>query len=345
MMMINAVCEHFGLLNIHSSSLLTTGLINSSYKVSLQNAGSYFVQRINTTLFTEPMALQTNYVNIQQHVMRHGAMQLPLLITTKSGELLYKQDNEVWRCFQFIDNTYSPDAVHTPEKAYEVANCFGSFTAAMQSFNSQDLNVILPRFHDLHLRFQQLKEALQNAPAEMKNRVQKLTEQIEKNRHLVQWYQQVSADTTAFPLHILHHDCKISNILFDRDTNAILCPVDMDTTQPGLFFSDVGDMIRTMSSTSNENDTDIAHMEVRPDFIKAIMNGYLDAMSAHLSAEERQQIHYAGSVMIYMQAMRFLTDYLNGNIYYNTQYDDQNKDRAANQLKLLDLLQHHMAAY
>ncbi len=345
MMNTDTVCEHFGLLNLHSISPLTAGLINSSYKVSLHHAPSVLLQRINTSLFREPAALQTNYLQIQQHLASTGGMALPALIPTTSGELLYEHKNEAWRCFQFLDNTYSPDAVHTPEKAYEVANCFGTFTAALQSFKSSNLATILPRFHDLHLRYQQLQEAMSNAVFEKKTSVKSLIQKIEDYSYLVAWFQKVNTHTTLFPLHILHHDCKISNILFDCSTDAIRCPVDIDTTQPGLFYSDIGDMIRTMASVSHENDTDIEYMAVRPDFVKAIMEGYLDAMSAYLTAEERKQIYLSGSIMVYMQALRFLTDYLNGNIYYKTSYSEQNKDRAANQLMLLDLLQPHLAQF
>ncbi|WP_170971068.1 phosphotransferase enzyme family protein [Ilyomonas limi] len=340
--MILTVCEKFNLPDIQSVKPLVSGLINSSYKISLNNGNSYFLQRINTGIFKNPAALQKNYQLIQQHLTFNGAMKLPELVKTATGNLLYDNHGEVWRCFEFVKNTYSPTAVHTPEKAYEVAHCFGSFTAVLQSFDSTKLEVIIPHFHDLDFRYQQFKTALQNAPTERIVQAKDLIQRIEDYASLVKKFMIINGDKKAFPLHIMHHDCKISNILFDVDTNAIRCPIDLDTTQAGFFFSDMGDMVRTIVSSLDENDTRFSELAIRTDFLKAVTEGYMDAMAPFLTAEERSNIPYAGSIMTYMQAMRFLTDHLNGNIYYKTTYPEQNKDRTINQLRLLDLLQEHI---
>lgn len=337
-MNLQVVCENFNLPAIQSYQPLISGLINSSYKVTSINGDAYFLQRINTTVFKNPVDVQRNYVLIQRHLSVEGGIELPRLIKTASGALLYDDNGEVWRCFEFLKNTYSPEIIETPEKAYEVARCFGSFTAVLQSFDSQKLAVILPHFHDLHLRYEQFKGALQRAPEERKAGVKDLIERMEKYTPLVHWFTAISSDKKAFPLHIMHHDCKIANILFDKSTNAIRCPIDLDTTQPGLFFSDIGDMIRTTVPNIHEDDTNLNELTIRPAFFDAITAGYLDAMSRFLTKEERDNLHYAGSVMIYMQALRFLTDHLNGNVYYKTSYPEQNKDRTANQLLLLDML-------
>ena len=337
-MMLQAVFKNFDLPDVQSSQPLVSGLINSSYKVNSNNGDSYFLQKVNTAIFKNPTALQHNYLLVQRHLSLAGGIELPKLIKTVAGDLLYDADGEVWRCFEFLKNTYSPENVGTPEKAYEVANCFGSFTAVLQSCDSHKLEVILPDFHNLDLRFQQFEQALQTAPEERKADVKDLIERIEKYTPLVQWFTAVSMDKKAFPLHIMHHDCKIANILFDKDTDAIRCPIDLDTTQPGLFFSDIGDMIRTIVPNLQENDTHLNELTMRPDFFNAVTEGYKDAMAKFLTKEERDNLHYAGSIMIYMQALRFLTDHLNGNVYYKTAYPEQNKDRTANQLLLLDLV-------
>src|SRR6478609_2847167 len=163
-MILEAVSSHYALNDIQSCRPLTSGLINSSYKVKLNNGDSYFLQKVNTAVFKSPLALQHNYLLVQNHLSCKGGMELPKLIKTASGDLLFEKNNEVWRCFQFLENTYSPEVVETPEKAYEVANCFGSFTAALQSFDKRQLTVILPNFHDLELRFQQFEQAMRQAP-------------------------------------------------------------------------------------------------------------------------------------------------------------------------------------
>ncbi len=341
-MMIQNVWDKFNLPSIQASQPLTGGLINHSYKVTSNNGNSFFLQRINTSVFTNPTALQNNYKQIQAHLSLQKAMNLPKLIPATSGDLFYKENNEVWRCFEFLDDTYSPPSVQTVETAYEVANCFGFFTSALQNFDNSQIATILPHFHDLALRFQQFEAAFKKAPAKKISEVKSLIQRVEEYRFLISWYHSICSDKTSFPLHILHHDCKISNILFDIKTNLIRCPIDLDTTQPGLFFSDVGDMVRTIVPNKNEEATELADIAVRPDFFKAVTEGYLDAMASFLTPEERNNIHTSGSIMIYMQAVRFLTDYLNGNIYYKTEYGEQNKNRAANQLRLLFLLQEYV---
>ncbi len=332
------VCSHFDVTDFQSGQSVGTGLINHSYKVLTTDGNTYFLQKINTAVFTNPSALQNNYVRVQQHLSGEGSMQLPKLIQTISGEFFYNNGGEVWRCFEFLKNTYSPQTIETPEKAYEVANCFGSFSAALQSLDDHQLATILPHFHNLALRFQQFEGTLQTASEQKKKEVKNLVEEIEKYSFLVKWFSAIYKDKKHFPLHILHHDCKIANILFDKDTDAIRCPIDLDTTQPGLFFSDIGDMLRTSVPNLQEDDANIDALAIRPLFFDAINEGYLDAMASLLTREEKENLHYAGIVLVYMQALRFLTDYLNGNVYYKTSYPEQNKDRTANQLRLLHLL-------
>ena len=337
-----AVCNQFGLSNILSGEVLGQGLINSSYKITTSNGNAYFLQQINTLIFKNPMALQENYVLIEEHLSSHNSLLLPKLIRTITGELLYQQNNQSWRCFAFIQNTYSPQTLDTPEQAYETAYCYGLFTAALHDVDSNEVQTVLPRFHDLSYRFEEFTQALNNASQSVIADVADLIAAIEKEQWLVSWFEKIKQDKTDFPLRILHHDCKISNILFDKITHAVRCPVDLDTTQPGLFFSDIGDMMRTMVPDKDENDKDSQGIRLRPPFFNAITDGYLAAMSDHLTHEEKTELPKSGMAMTYMQAMRFLTDHLNGNVYYKTEYAEQNKNRAANQLQLLHLLQEYV---
>lgn len=337
-MNIQSIYQQFNVPSIQSSEPLISGLINNSYRINSAEGNSYFLQRINTSIFKNPAALQNNYALIQQHLLHNKELKLPKMIKTVSGDLFYSHNGEVWRCFQFVKNTYSPTVVETPEKAYEVARCFGSFTAALHNVDSQKLEVVLPQFHDLNFRFSQFTNALHDASKERKEDVKDLIDRVENHASLLTLFQNISLNKKAFPLHIMHHDCKISNILFDKETNAIRCPIDLDTTQPGLFFSDIGDMIRTIVCSLNEDAPNVNDLILRPGFFEAVSEGYMSAMSDFLTEAEKSAIHYAGSLMAYMQAIRFLTDHLNGNIYYKTYYPQQNRDRTANQLKLLDLL-------
>ena len=140
-------------------------------------------------------------------------------------------------------------------------------------------------------------------------------------------------------------DAKISNVLFSNKNGRVVCLVDFDTVMPGYFFSDLGDMIRSMVCREDENSTNFDNILIRKEFYDAILSGYLSVMEKQLTAAEKKYIHYSGLLIIYMQALRFLTDYLIGDIYYKTEYDEQNFNRSKNQLLLLQKLELFLAEY
>jgi hypothetical protein len=333
----STVLEIFHLQHYENIQLLSAGLINHSYKVTLSNNQSYFLQRVNTSIFKQPEWMQENYLLVQQHLSKKGSFQLPAIVPAEK-ELLYRENEETWRCFEFLPNTYSPEKVHTAEQAYDVANCFGQFTAMLHDLDVHQLHTILPQFHNLQFRYDQLTTAMQQADENVKNNSKDLLQAVFDNVHLLNWYNGIQNNRLAYPVHIMHHDCKISNILFDKTTNALQCPIDLDTTQPGLFFSDLGDMVRTIVPSLPEDAANVDDLQIRTYLYDATVQGYLDAMSSYLTPEERKDLHYAGAVLVYMQAIRFLADYLNNNSYYKVSYPEQNRDRTANQLRLLRLL-------
>lgn len=337
-----SVLAAFHLLPYKNIQPLSAGLINHSYKVTTNDNQSYFLQQVNTGIFTQPERIQENYMLIQQHLRDKNSFQLPAIIFA-GKDLLYEEEGKTWRCFQFLPHTYSPEKVHTAEKAYEVANCFGRFTAALHDLNVHQLHTILPDFHNLQYRYNQLLEALQQADESVKEDSKDLIQMVFDNQHLLHWFNSIQSNRVAYPVRIMHHDCKISNILFNKQTDALQCPIDLDTTQPGLFFSDLGDMIRTIVPSLNEDAANINDLTIRTQFYDAAVQGYLAAMTAYLTPEEKSDIHYSGLVLVYMQAIRFLADYLNNNKYYKVAYPEQNRDRTANQLRLLQLLQEYIS--
>jgi Ser/Thr protein kinase RdoA (MazF antagonist) len=160
----------------------------------------------------------------------------------------------------------------------------------------------------------------------------KLDEYNDLLKHYAYW----SSHPEYFPHRILHHDAKASNILFDNHSHQVICPIDLDTTQSGLFFSDLGDMIRSMVPNLDENDTRFADLEARVAYLQAITEGYLDATHTLWTKQEREALPLSGKVLLYMQAIRFLADYLNNDTYYQTRYEQHNLDRAINQVIVLE---------
>ncbi|GAB3347372.1 aminoglycoside phosphotransferase family protein [Arachidicoccus ginsenosidivorans] len=317
---------------------LSTGLINHTYKTTFPDGQVFLLQSINTKVFDDPDKLQRNYLKIQRHFLDQDSYKLPGILKTHDGGLLFKGPSHVWRCFEYILDTYSPVVSSTPDQAYLVASCFGEFSANLDNLDPLSIQTVLPGFHDLGLRFIQFKDALHGASEKRRNAALELIQKARQHEPLVDFFAKVQSSPKLFPLHILHHDCKIANILFQNADNKIYSPIDLDTTQPGLFISDIGDMIRSMVPNYPENHAAINELVIRGDFYEAIREGYLESMHAYLSAEETQQIDMTGKLIVYMQALRFLTDFLNEDIYYQISYPEQNLDRAANQFKLLEQL-------
>lgn len=337
----SAITEAFVIDGVAKLQKLSSGLINLTYKLTDRHGKNFLLQKINTQVFATPKDIQHNYWVIQQHLKEKNSFHLPDIIFTYHGEPLFTYNGIVWRCFEYITETYSPSVSSSADEAWRVANCFGKFSAELSDLDPKSLAMILPRFHDLEWRFNQLIDAVKQASVEKIKEAKPLIESAIEYKKIVSFYNEIVKSPKQFPLHILHHDCKIANILFHLDTNEIYTPIDLDTTQSGLYFSDLGDMIRSIVPNLSENDSNTDDLFLRKDFYQAVRDGYLHAMQDFLTQEELQNIDMSGKIVTYMQALRFLTDYLNGDIYYHTDYLGQNKDRADNQFQLLFLLDNY----
>jgi thiamine kinase-like enzyme len=183
------------------------------------------------------------------------------------------------------------------------------------------------------LRYEQFDRAVHTGIGSRVRESRELITFLHGQRALVDTYIALTGDP-GFSLRVTHHDTKISNVLFD-DRDKGLCVIDLDTVMPGYFISDVGDMVRTYVSPASEEEADLPAVVVRREFYHAIHEGYLGVMGDVLSAAERGQFFYSGLFMVYMQALRFLADHLNGDVYYGARYKGHNYNRAANQVALL----------
>jgi len=198
---------------------------------------------------------------------------------------------------------------------------------------------IIPNFHNLSYRYHQFEEVVKAAHIKRLLKATHVISEIRDRIALLDFYNTVANNATDYPTRIMHHDCKISNILFDKSTNAAICPVDLDTVMPGKYFSDIGDMIRTMACTEEEDSNAWELIDVKADYYNAIIKGYAEGMGDNLTNEEKMNIHKSGLLLTYMQCIRFVTDFLNNDIYYKTTYPEQNLNRALNQLILLEKLE------
>ncbi|MGQ0740125.1 MAG: phosphotransferase enzyme family protein [Bacteroidota bacterium] len=322
---------------------LAGGLINLTYKVTIRpNGYRYILQQINKKIFLEPQKLAENYRLIWGFWSNEHPQWIPFPVTvpkplrfTDGKDLFWDKQGECWRLMEFMANTTCLLHPANPEQAKKVAKTFACLTAGMEYYPIEQFHTTIPRFHDLSLRYWQFKESLHARNFDRLHKAARLIGELKKRERYVSFYEVIS-ESDEFEKRLMHHDAKISNILFDdEETDKIICPVDFDTCMPGYFFSDLGDMIRSMAFSDDEDGVDADEIYIRKDYYEAVVEGYLEVMNEYLTEGEKKYTHSSGLLMIYMQALRFATDYLNGDIYYKTTYEEQNFDRAKNQLALL----------
>ncbi len=313
-----------------------SGLINHTWKVS--NDEQYILQRINHHVFANPDAIADNIEMIAAYLNEHHPDYLFIApVKTNDGKNLYYNKAEgYFRLFPFVKNSFSKDVVDNAAEAFEAAKQFGRFTKLLDQFECGYLKTTIPHFHDLFLRYNQFLEAVANGNAERIDEAKQMIARLITFSGIVDTYNDI-LQSTGFHKRVTHHDTKISNVLFDQDGKG-LCVIDLDTIMPGYFISDLGDMMRTYLSPVSEEESDYSKIEVRSDIYKAVVDGYYSEMKEVLTADEKRHFFYAGKFMIYMQALRFLTDFLNNDIYYGEKYPGHNFVRAGNQLTLLEKL-------
>jgi Ser/Thr protein kinase RdoA (MazF antagonist) len=314
---------------------LDSGLINFTWKITTGDK-AFILQKINTHVFKKPEAIAENLELLNQYNKKNHPEYLfvaPLL--TMDGRSFIKTENDEYlRMFSFIKGSHTINTVINTDEAYEAAKQFGKFTRLFNGFELDQLHYPLMDFHNLSLRIKQFDEASTNANPVILSTAMDAVDAVKKNKSIAIEYERLIRNDQT-PQRLIHHDTKISNVLFDEYDKG-LCVIDLDTVMPGYFFSDVGDMMRTYLSPANEEEQDFSKIIIRPDFFLAIYKGYMEQMGNILTDAEKGNFIFSGKLMIYMQAVRFLTDHLNNNIYYQTKYPGHNLVRAKNQLYFLN---------
>ncbi|WP_439504362.1 phosphotransferase enzyme family protein [Sediminibacterium sp.] len=331
------VLSAFGINADAALTQISSGIINNTWKVK-SGAVDYILQRINDKVFINPENIHHNISAVASYLNKyHPDYLFPAPILSKGGtELVHISGEGYYRLFPFIEGTHTIEVVETADQALEASTQFGRFTAKLKNFDVSQLKITIPHFHDLSYRYKQLVDAAQNGNPQRINATQSLFKRLSEFDYLVEQYEEIIHDSN-FKKRVTHHDTKISNVLFD-ETNKGICVIDLDTLMPGYFFSDVGDMMRTYLCPVSENETDTNKIIIRPSFYYAIVQGYLNEMKNELTEVEKRYFFYAAQFMIYMQAIRFLTDYFNDDQYYQILYKDHNLDRTINQTVLLERL-------
>jgi thiamine kinase-like enzyme len=336
--MLQPVFDAFGIsMEKNKAVPFGSGLINHTWKI---NGGekAFILQKINTNVFKNPEAIAYNTYIAGMYLRAHDSSYL--FVTPERSiynkDIFFDKHDGYFRLLPFIENSHTIDVVKDPQMAFEAARQFGLFTKLLSGLDACMLKITLPDFHNLSFRYEQFEEALAKAPAEKTSQSKELINLVFAYKDIVDEFERIKTDP-QFKIRVTHHDTKISNVLFDED-NKGLCVIDLDTMMPGYFISDLGDMLRTYLSPVSEEEKDFLKIEIRDEYFISIISGYLGELQDVLTEGEKGRFVYAGKFMIYMQALRFLTDHLNNDIYYDAKYPGHNFVRAGNQFVLLEKL-------
>lgn len=319
----------------YTVELFGDGLIHHTYVVKKAEEPEFILQEVNTNVFKKPLDIAFNLKSLSDFLDQHSIdVFFPLPLNTREGKPYVSIDEKQYRLTPFKKGAHAVNFCATADQAYQAAFQFGNFTAAFDGFDTNNLKETISRFHDLEFRWEQYTYALSNGNMERIKFAKKEIDKLNDLYEIVSTYKKYNS-SSSFIKRVTHHDTKISNVLLDKEGKG-LCVIDLDTVMPGLFISDVGDMCRTYLSPGNEEETDLSKVFVRKDFYNAIVEGYLEKMADRMTEDEKKSISYSGEFIIYMQALRFLTDFLNNDIYYGIRYEMNNYNRTVNQLALLE---------
>lgn len=314
---------------------ITNGLINLTFIVEdKDNHQKFILQKVNTQVFKNQNSIIINHLQVNC-LLQSNDYQLsiiePILSLTK--EFLVQDENlQPWRMQSFVEDSVTFIKVPSSDIAFEAAKAFGHFLDIVNTGTLPTIEDTLPDFLNFEKRVNDYKNALKNADPKL---IESAKTEIEITNQFLslpnQWIEMVKDN--QFPKRIIHADAKISNILFDKNHKA-LAVIDLDTVMVSTILYDFGTMIQSYTNMTNEDDGS-AEDNFNPEIYNAVKEGFLFHLKEKLTPEESDNLDYAAQVAIYIQEIRFLTDYLNGSTYYSTKYPEHNLDRTKNQLELL----------
>ncbi|MCC6723744.1 MAG: phosphotransferase [Saprospiraceae bacterium] len=332
------VQQFFDYQQLVSLVLFGTGHINDTYRLEIVADGqpqTWLLQRLNHHVFRQPEAVMQNIQLVAQHLEKQP-YELKILnprLTLDGRWLHCDPSGNYWRVFPFFDKTTSYEQVETPGQAHAAAKAFGAFARALDSLDASQLQATIPDFHNGLWRLEQFHQAVQNAIPE---RLAEARAEVDAILEYQSLFHQV-ADLNL-PLRAIHHDTKVNNLLFaatsDKANPTPVAVIDLDTVMPGIVLSDFGDLVRTATSLANEDEADLTKIHFRQPIYEALLEGFLSEMGEILTPAERNALPLAGPWLTLMQAVRFIGDYIVGDVYYKVKYPQHNLVRGRGQVVL-----------
>ena len=325
-----------------SAERFGTGHINDTFKLATTRE-AYILQRINTNVFKAPEALMENFVQVCSHIAgkieaekkvnpacRRRFLQV---VRSKSGEPFFRDgDGNFWRCYVFVDGARTYDVLETPEQAYAAAAGFGNFQMDLADLPVR-LNETIVDFHHTPKRLAALEAAV---AADVKGRLAEVGPELDfimarKDEYSVLIDGLAKGELTE---RTTHNDTKLNNVLIDDVTGEGVCVIDLDTVMPGLPHYDFGDMVRTGTSPAPEDELDLSKVGMRFGMFEALLRGFLSGAGSFLNPREKELLPFSGKLITLEIGIRFLTDYLSGDVYFKIHREKHNLDRCRTQIKL-----------
>jgi len=325
----------------------SSGHINDTYAGIFDQAGSparYIFQRINHNVFKDPAGLMDNIQRVTTHVRRKleaaGAEQISrrvlTLVPTHAGKCFHADgEGNYWRCYLFIGQARSYDQIKSPRQAFQAARAFGQFQEQLADLPAPRLHDTIPNFHHTRSRFDALRLAIER---DARNRAAGVKADIEfalRHEPLVDVLLDLQA-RGLLPERVTHNDCKLGNVILDDATGEGLCVIDLDTVMPGLSLYDFGDLCRTATCPTAEDERDLSKVEASMEMFQALVSGYLASAGAFLNTAEKDHLVFCAKLITFEMGIRFLADHLAGDIYYKIHRPGQSADRARVQFKLIE---------
>ena len=319
---------------IESIQQLNIGLINTNYLVVCSQK-KYVFQQINTAIFKNVIAIMENIVVVNEHLKNTNYnYESVTLISTKSKENLFFDANKnPWRCFAFIENKNYTFSELNNTIMTEYGKAIGHFHTCLANFDTAKITNTIDNFHNTLKYFYVLEDLISNSSGKRKNEAEESFVFIQQFEDRFQQINQL-IDAEKIPLRVCHNDTKIDNILFDSNRKKVKGIIDLDTIMSNTIIYDFGDTIRTSCNTTSENDCDINNINFNLNFYKSFAIGYLKESKDFICKEEQNWLAFAPILVTLEQAIRFFTDYLNGNTYYKIEFPNQNLERGLNQITL-----------
>ncbi len=326
------------------------GHINETYSATYDQGGMrvrYIHQKINKSVFKNPPAVMKNVMRVTTHIRRRLEAQDArditrrslIVIPTRDGQSFCRSsDGEYWRTFVFIEGVQTYESVQSPEQAFQAGRAFGEFQSLLVALPGDRLNETLLNFHHTRKRFTALQQAIQK---DHYNRAQDAQKEIKfalQHEPLVD----VILDAMArrkIPERITHNDTKFNNVMLDTLTGEAKCVVDLDTVMPGCALYDFGDMVRTTTSPTLEDEKDLSKVKMQMPIFKQLAQGYLSTAGKFLTRAEKSHLAFSGKLITFEIGIRFLTDFLSGDTYFRIHRPDHNLDRCRTQFKLVESIE------